>query len=145
MYSYTQSTDHQKLLSVRNSAVSDEYMQRSHRNHTMFKENFLNIWKKWVKFQVKAHKSSKLQFCPGDLVTCLGEQEICAIFIKRLLDNSWEFANLIMCTWNLTGGLSWHILVENDYHQWKLKLCSVLCGFQNRTMSTHDVVAWSVI
>ena len=41
-------------------------------------------------------------------------------------------------------GLSWH-LVENDYHQWKLKFCSVLCGFQSRTISTHDVVARSVI
>ena len=30
-------------------------------------------------------------------------------------------------------GLSWQ-LVENDYHQWKLKFCSVLCGFQNRTI-----------
>lgn len=70
-------------------------------------------------------------------MTCLGEQEICAIFIKRLLDNSWEFANLIMCTWNLTGGavlayFGWEWLPPMEV---KVMFCYVRFSEQNNVNS----------
>ena len=62
VHSHTQSTDHQKLLFVRNSTVSDEYMQRSHRNHTMFVENVLNIWKNGLNSKLKPIKAQNYSF-----------------------------------------------------------------------------------
>ena len=74
VYTHTQSTDHQKLLFVRNSIVSDEYMQRNHRNHTMFEENFLNIWKNGLNSKLKHIKAQNYSFIQEIiLVTCLGE------------------------------------------------------------------------
>ena len=62
VYSHTQSTDHQKLLFVQNSIVCDEYMQRSHRNHTTFEENFLNIWKNGLNSKLKHVKAQNYGF-----------------------------------------------------------------------------------
>lgn len=85
MYSYTQSTDHQKLLSVRNSAVSDEYMQRSHRNHTMFKENVLNIWKNGLNSKLKHIKAQNYSFVQEILSDLSGRTgDLCDIHQETL-------------------------------------------------------------